>query len=181
MAPDTTPDGTPATRIRRAVPGDAPALHELVLALARYEREPDAVLADADDLDRALFADQPLLHAVVAEVEGPSGFEVAGMALWFVTYSTWRGRHGIWLEDLFVLPEYRRLGLGRELLAELAAEALARGYARLEWNVLDWNEPALRFYRSLGAQALSEWTVHRVDDADLQALAVRRPTSPPAP
>jgi GNAT superfamily N-acetyltransferase len=175
MVDDSTP--RPATRIRPVVPGDVPALHDLICELARYEREPDAVEARPEDLRRALFAEHPLLHGLVAEVAAPggSGFELAGMALWFVSYSTWRGRHGIWLEDLFVRPVHRRLGLGRALLAELAAEAVARGYARLEWNVLDWNEPALGFYAQLGAEPLTEWTVHQLADDALHALAEQCP------
>jgi GNAT superfamily N-acetyltransferase len=179
MADDSTP--RPATRIRPAAPADVPALHHLICELAWYEREPDAVEASPEDLRRALFARHPLLHALVAEVAAPGGsggsggFELAGMALWFVSYSTWRGRHGIWLEDLFVRPVHRRLGLGRALLAELAAEAVARGYARLEWNVLDWNEPALSFYARLGAEPLTEWTVHRLADGALRALAEQHP------
>lgn len=161
----------PQSRVRPARPDDVPALHRLIRELAEYEREPDAVEATPDDLHRALFADQPLVHAFVADVDGPEGVEVAGMALWFVSYSTWRGRHGIWLEDLFVSPSYRGLGLGRALLAELAAETVRRGFARLEWNVLDWNAPALGFYTGLGAEPLSDWTMHRLADDALVTLA----------
>jgi|SRR5664280_714207 len=165
---------TPSWRIRPCRSGDAVAVHELIRQLAEYEREPDAVQGTSDDLHRALFAEAPLLHGLVAELDPVGGpTRIAGMALWFVTYSTWRGRHGIWLEDLFVAPSARELGLGRALLAELAAEALRRGYARLEWNVLDWNAPALAFYRRLGAQPLSDWTVHRVTGSALDALARR--------
>lgn len=173
-------DRRPSTRVRRAVPEDVADLHRLIQELAIYEREPDAVEASPADLHRALFAREPLVHAFVAEVDGDRnadgapGPEVAGMALWFVSYSTWRGRHGIWLEDLFVRPSRRGLGLGRALLTALAAEAVDRGYARLEWNVLDWNEPALRFYASLGARPLDEWTVHRVDGDALAVLAEGR-------
>lgn len=163
----------PPTWVRRAEPGDVPALHDLIHELAAYEREPDAVEAAAADLHRALFAEHPLLHAFVAEVDDGARREVAGMALWFVSYSTWRGRHGIWLEDLFVRPARRGLGLGRALLAALAAETVTRGYARLEWNVLDWNAPALDFYAALGARPLSEWTVHRMDGDALRRLAAR--------
>jgi GNAT superfamily N-acetyltransferase len=176
----TTWDADPMTasrrgRVRPAAPDDVPALHQLIRELAVYEREPDAVRADADDLRRALFAERPLVHALVAETVGHTddraGAEVVGMALWFVTYSTWRGRHGIWLEDLFVRPAARGLGLGRALLQELAAETVRRGYARLEWNVLDWNSPALDFYAALGAVPLDEWTVQRLDGDALRALA----------
>ena len=187
MVDDSSPAAPPATRIRPAVLDDVPALHGLICELAAYEREPDAVQAGPEDLRAALFADRPLLHALVAEVAGSGGsggsggFQIAGMALWFVSYSTWRGRHGIWLEDLFVRPLHRGLGLGRALLAELAAEATDRGYARLEWNVLDWNEPALGFYATLGAEPLAEWTMHRLSDDALIALAGRRSRRPAVP
>lgn len=163
-----------AWRVRPCRSDDVPAVHQLIRELAAYEREPDAVQASADDLHKALFADPPLLHGLVAELDpadGPS--RIAGMALWFVSYSTWRGRHGIWLEDLFVQTSARGLGLGRGLLAALATEAIDRGYARLEWNVLDWNAPALAFYRSLGAEPLDDWTVHRLTGTALQALSER--------
>jgi GNAT superfamily N-acetyltransferase len=156
--------------IRPATPEDAGDVERLVRALAAYEREPDAVVASAADFAAALGGDpsgEPLVHALVAEVGG----EVAGMALWFVTFSTWTGKHGIWLEDLYVRPEHRGLGLGRALLARLAAVAVERGYRRLEWNVLDWNAPALGFYRRLGAEPLDEWTVHRLSGAGLAELA----------
>ena len=164
---------TPTWRVRRCEDRDVAAVHALIHELAGYERSPDAVEATADDLRRALSADPPLLHGLVAEVDDPAdgAATIAGMALWFVSYSTWRGRHGIWLEDLFVRPAARGLGLGRALLSALAAETVARGYSRLEWNVLDWNAPALGFYRALGAEPLSDWTVHRVTGEALQALA----------
>jgi len=161
----------PTRHVRPATPDDVNALHELVHELAVYEREPDAVEATAADLHAALFSEHPLLHGFVAELDPAGSPQVVGMALWFVSYSTWRGRHGIWLEDLFVRPSARGLGLGRALLTELAAEATRRGYARVEWNVLDWNEPALRFYASLGAEPLADWTVHRVDGDTLATLA----------
>lgn len=153
-------------------------MHDLIHDLAVYEREPDAVEASADDLYRAMFGEQPLVHAFVAEVDtGPGprqpGSQLAGLALWFVSYSTWRGRPGIWLEDLFVRPAHRGMGLGRSLLVALAAETVARGYARLEWNVLDWNRPALDFYAALGAEPLDGWTVHRLDGPALHDLAGR--------
>jgi GNAT superfamily N-acetyltransferase len=169
---------TPPWRVRAARPDDVPAIHELIHELAAYEREPDAVEATEADLRRALFAEHPMVHGFVAELDPDGVPQVAGMALWFVSYSTWRGRHGLWLEDLFVRPQSRGLGLGRALLQELAAEAVRRGYARLEWNVLDWNDPALRFYRSLGAEPLGEWTVHRLDGDALRSLAAEEPLAP---
>lgn len=161
-------------RIRPAEPRDVGAIDSLVRELAVYEREPDAVEAVPEDFDRALFGPHPLVHCHVAEVRDAAGrWEVAGIALWYVTFSTWRGRHGIWLEDLFVRPAQRGLGLGRRLLEALAAECAGRGYARLEWWVLDWNEPAHAFYRSLGASPEDEWTVWRLDGPALQALGGR--------
>ena len=135
--------------------------------LAEYERSLDQVTATEDDLRQALFADQPAIFAHVAEHEGT----VAGFALWFLNYSTWLGRHGIYLEDLSVTPALRGGGLGRALLGELARICVQRGYGRLEWWVLDWNAPARGFYESLGAVAMDEWTVHRLTGPALDALA----------
>lgn len=158
--------------IRPARPDDAPALHALILALAVYEKEPDAVEATDADLAAALFGPDPRVHCHVAEVAGPDGTpEVVGLALWFVTFSTWRGRHGIWLEDLFVDPAHRGTGLGRRLLASLAAECASRGWTRLEWAVLDWNTPAHGFYRSVGAAPQDAWSTWRLDGDGLQHLA----------
>jgi GNAT superfamily N-acetyltransferase len=153
--------------IRAAGPQDAEDVERLVRELAAVEREPDAVVASAADFAAALGAENPLVHAFVAEVDG----RVVGMALWFVTFSTWRGRHGLWLEDLYVSPEHRGLGLGRALLSRLAAVGVERGYERLDWNVLDWNEPALRFYQGLGAEPLDDWTMPRLTGSALAALA----------
>lgn len=161
------PSGRREARVREATRADVPAIQALVLALAEYERAPHEVVATADDLSRALFGESPRVFAIVAEAEGA----VVGFALWFVTYSTWLGRHGMWLEDLFVLPERRGAGIGKALLVELARICIERGFGRLEWNVLDWNEPALRFYRSLDASALDEWTVHRLAGPALARLA----------
>jgi GNAT superfamily N-acetyltransferase len=155
--------------VRPATGQDAADIELLVRELATYEREPDAAVARAEDFAAALGAEPPLVHAFLAEVDG----EVVGMAVWFVTFSTWRGRHGIWLEDLYVRPEHRGLGLGRALLTRLARVAVERGYERLEWNVLDWNEPALGFYRALGADPLVDWTMHRLSGRALAALADR--------
>lgn len=146
-----------------------PAILGLVRELALYEREPDAVEATVAHLRTALFPDDhaPTAFAHVAVVEG----EVFGMAIWYVTFSTWLGRSGIWLEDLFVSPGHRGSGLGKELLATLAAVCAERGYGRLEWWVLRWNEPSIGFYDSLGGQPMDEWLTYRLDGPDLDALA----------
>jgi GNAT superfamily N-acetyltransferase len=162
-------------RIRAATPGDVDEIAAMVQELADYEREPDAVEATADDFAAALFGPEPKVFGLIAETVADDGAtSVAGMALWFVTFSTWRGRHGIWLEDLFVRPAARRLGIGRRLLTELAATATDRGWTRFEWAVLDWNEPAHAFYRSLGAAPQDEWTTWRVDGDALTRLAAQR-------
>lgn len=153
--------------IRPAVPGDVPAIVGLVREFATYERAPDQVELTDELLTAALFAEHPAAFCHVAEHDGT----VVGMALWFVNFSTWVGKHGIYLEDLFVTPDARRQGHGRALLATLAAVAAERGYGRLEWAVLDWNEPAIEFYRSIGAVPMDEWTVHRVSGPALIALA----------
>ena len=153
--------------IRPARPSDAADIHRLVRELADYERSADQVAATEDDLRRALFGEQPAVFALVAEHEGA----VAGFALWFLNYSTWTGRHGIYLEDLYVTPGLRGYGYGRALLAELARICVERGYGRLEWSVLDWNASAIGFYASLGAVPMDEWTVHRLVGPALLALA----------
>jgi GNAT superfamily N-acetyltransferase len=153
--------------IRPARPSDAADIHRLVRELADYERSAGQVVASEDDLQLALFGEQPAVFALIAEHEG----SVAGFALWFLNYSTWTGRHGIYLEDLYVTPVLRRHGYGRALLAELARICVERGYGRLEWSVLDWNAPAIGFYASLGAVPMDEWTVNRVTGPALLALA----------
>jgi GNAT superfamily N-acetyltransferase len=157
--------------IRPARPQDVPAIHRLIRELADYEKSAGQVTGTEEDLRRSLFAEQPAVFAHVAEQDGA----VAGYALWFLNYSTWLGQHGIYLEDLYVTPAVRGTGLGRALLAELARICVQRGYTRLEWLVLDWNEPARGFYRSLGAVAMDEWTVHRLTGPALSALADRAP------
>ena len=152
--------------IRAAAPSDVPAVMGLIQALADYEREPDAVVATEADLHEALFGSDPSAGCQVAEVDG----SVVGFALWYRTFSTWQGKPGLWLEDLFVQPEQRGTGLGRDLLVSLARICVERGWTRFEWWVLDWNEPAQGFYRSLGARAEDEWTVWRVDGEALRAL-----------
>jgi GNAT superfamily N-acetyltransferase len=153
--------------IRPARAGDVPAIYRLVRDLAEYERSLHRVSAGEDDLRQSLMADQPAVFAHVAEHDG----EVVGFALWFLNFSTWEGKHGIYLEDLYVRPDMRRHGHGRALLSELARMCTDLGYSRLEWGVLDWNSPALDFYASLGAVPMDEWTVHRLTGPALRALA----------
>lgn len=157
--------------IRPVEPHDVDAVLALVRVLAEYEREPDAVEMTAERLHGALFAPDAKLFGHVAVDDGTGA--VIGMAVWFCNFSTWRGRHGLYLEDLVVSPEHRRRGIGEALLVQLAKVCVERDYARLEWAVLDWNEPAIEFYRSLGAVAMDEWTVYRVTDGALAALAAR--------
>ncbi|MHA6785082.1 N-acetyltransferase family protein [Pseudonocardia saturnea] len=152
--------------IRRVVEEDVPAVVGLVHELAEYEREPASCLLTPDQLAAALFGPAPAVFGHVAEAGG----EVVGCALWFLNFSTWRGVHGIYLEDLYVRPAHRGAGLGRALLAALAAECTGRGYARLEWSVLDWNAPSIAFYRSLGAVSMDGWTTFRLDGDALTAL-----------
>jgi GNAT superfamily N-acetyltransferase len=170
----TSPTVAPAAavwRVRPAVPADVAQIHGLVQDLAVHQREPDAVRATPEDLGAAFFNPHPRVYCHVLEVDAPAGPTVAGVAIWYITFSTWRGRHGLWLEDLFLRPEYRGLGAGRALLAELAEICLDRGYARLEWCVLDWNEPAQDFYRRSGAHSEDDKTVWRMTDGALTALA----------
>ncbi|HEY2057010.1 MAG TPA: GNAT family N-acetyltransferase [Amycolatopsis sp.] len=153
-------------RVRRIRPEDVDAVVELVHALAEYEREPDACHLTAPQLHAALFGEAPALFGHVAELDGA----IAGFTLWFLNFSTWRGTHGIYLEDLYVREELRGSGLGKALLATLAAECVEQGYQRLEWSVLNWN-PAIGFYRALGASPQDEWTVYRLADDPLRSLA----------
>ena len=150
--------------IRPIEPADVAAVLDLVIELARYEREPDAVEMTADDLGLALFGPDPKLFGHVAVDRTGGGTPIVGVALWFLNFSTWRGTHGIYLEDLIVHPEARRRGIGAALLATLAQVCAERGYARLEWSVLDWNTPSIDFYRSLGAVGMDEWTTFRLAD-----------------
>lgn len=154
--------------IRRATPSDLDTIIQLVHGLAEYEREPDAVKLDRDTFARYLFGPHPFAEVLLAET--PAG-ESAGFALFFHNFSTWEGRPGIYLEDLFVRPELRGHGYGKALLVELARIAVARDCARLEWAVLDWNEPSIQFYRSLGARPMDEWTTYRVSGDALDNLA----------
>jgi len=157
--------------VRPARPDDVPTILALVRELAAFEREPDAVVATEADLEAALFSEGAALFGLIAEHPGADGPVIAGFALWFLNFSTWVGRHGIYLEDLYVRPELRGYGYGSELLVELARIADERGYGRVEWAVLDWNESAHRFYTSLHAVPMQEWTIWRVSDDALRKLA----------
>jgi GNAT superfamily N-acetyltransferase len=157
--------------IRAAVPDDAPTILALVRALAEYEREPDAVVATEEDFRRDGFGERPLFEALIAEWRDDSGTEAVGFALYFFAYSTWRGRPSLFLEDLFVRPEQRGKKIGIALMKRLAAIAIERHCRRFVWQVLDWNEPSIRFYESLGAQVLREWLTVRLEGDALARLA----------
>ncbi|EST27891.1 GNAT family N-acetyltransferase [Streptomyces roseochromogenus] len=154
--------------IRTAIPVDIPVIHALVRELAEYEKAPEEARASEEQLREALFGERPAAFAHMA-VDDESG-EPVGFALWFLNFSTWRGAHGIYLEDLYVRPSARGGGHGRALLTELARICVERGYERLEWSVLDWNRPAIGFYEALGARPQDEWTVYRLTDGALTAL-----------
>jgi GNAT superfamily N-acetyltransferase len=149
---------TGTSPIRPARETDVPVIVSLIKELAEYEREPDAVEATEDDLRSTLFGPNPGAFCHVAEHDG----EVVGLALWFLNFSTWKGRHGIYLEDLFVQPTARGSGLGKALLRNLIEIAKERGYGRVEWSVLDWNTAAQDFYRAIGAVPMDDWTTWRV-------------------
>ncbi|MCB8821295.1 GNAT family N-acetyltransferase [Microvirga rosea] len=153
--------------IRKAEAQDASLILQFIRELAEYERLAHEVDATTDDLSAALLGPRPRVFADIAEWNG----EPAGFALWFYNFSTFRGRHGIYLEDLFVRSAFRSKGIGKALLQNLARRCVTEGLARLEWWVLDWNEPALRFYRSIGAVPMDEWTVQRVTGEALRSLA----------
>jgi GNAT superfamily N-acetyltransferase len=158
--------------VRPIRPDDVPAAVGLVRELAEYEKAAHEVRLTEEQLTTALFGAAPALFGHVAVVGG----EVAGIALWFLNFSTWRGTHGIYLEDLYVQPRHRGAGLGRELLRTLADLCVERGYARLEWSVLDWNTPSIDFYRAAGAVPMDEWTVFRLSDEALTRFAADRRT-----
>lgn len=158
--------------IRPATPADVPEILVMIAELAAYEKEPDAAVATVEQLRAALFGPNPAVFARVATEQGTGGAEVVvGMAVYFRTFSTWTGTHGIWLEDLYVRPGVRGGGHGKKLLAALAQECRDNGYQRLEWTVLDWNAPAIGFYRSIGAAPMDEWTTQRLTGPELVALA----------
>ena len=154
-------------RIRPAAPADRELIFAFIRELAAYEKLADQVKATSGDIERALFADNPRVFCDIAEWDGVS----AGFALWFYNFSTFRGRHGIFLEDLFVRPAFRGKGIGKALLAHLAVRAVKDDCSRVDWSVLDWNAPSIAFYKSLGAEALDEWTGFRLTGEALDRLA----------
>lgn len=157
--------------IRNARAADVPVIRDMIRELAEYEKLPGEAHATEEQLREALFGERPAVFAHIAESQEG---EPVGFAVWFLSFSTWRGAHGIYLEDLYVRPGARGGGHGKALLAELARTCVERGYERLEWSVLDWNTPALDFYRSVGAVPMDEWTVHRLTDDALHRLAGAR-------
>ena len=166
MTPVTTANGAV---LRSATVDDIPTIFGFIKELADYEKMSDAVTATEDQLRTTLFGERPYAEVILAEWEG----KPVGMALFFHNYSTFLGKPGIHLEDLYVTPDMRGKGIGKALITFLAKETQARGFDRLEWQVLDWNEPARQFYRSLGARAMTEWITKRVSDSSLAQLAAQ--------
>ncbi len=165
--PESIPTSLPELKIRFATIDDAPLVLDFIRELAAYEKLADAVTADIDTLRASLFGEKPAAEVVLADWRG----EPQGFALFFPNFSTFLGRPGIFLEDLYVRPEMRGKGIGRALLAFLAGLAGERGCGRLEWSVLNWNKPAIGFYKGLGAVPMEDWTVYRVAGAELAELA----------
>ena len=153
-------------KIRPARKEEVGIVLQLIHDLAHYEKAPNEVEATEKELLATIFIDNPKVFCDVVDVDG----EIVGMAIWFLNYSTWQGKHGIYLEDLFIKPEYRGHGYGKALLKHLAKICDEKGYGRFQWWVLDWNSPAIEFYRSLGAVAMDEWTVYRVSGNALKEL-----------
>ena len=155
--------------IRAAREDDAPLIFDLVRELAIYEKLADTVDATADDIATALFGKEPRLFCDIAEWNG----EAAGFAMWFLNFSTFRGRHGSYLEDLFVRPAFRGRGLGKALMAQLAKRCVEQRLARFEWSVLDWNAPSIAFYKSIGADVMDDWKICRLSGPALQNFAAK--------
>jgi GNAT superfamily N-acetyltransferase len=153
--------------IREALPEDAALILTFITSLAVYEKAEHEVLATEDNIRATLFGEDATAHGLICSVNG----DPAGFAVYFFNYSTWLGRPGLYLEDLYIQPEHRGSGAGKTLLKHLAGIAVAKGCGRFEWSVLDWNEPAIRFYESLGARPQSEWITYRITGDPLQALA----------
>lgn len=172
MTEHTPPAGL---QIDPATPEDVPLILALIRELAEYEKEPDAAQATPQQMHEALFGERPAAEAAIARLHG----EPAGWALWFRNFSTWTGKPGIWLEDLYVRPAFRHQGIGRALLVHLARLCIERDYGRLEWSVLDWNTPAIDFYESLAASPMTEWTNYRLTGEALHRLANQDETPPP--
>ena len=153
--------------IRFARKEDSPRIHALIKDIAEYEKAPIEAKATLEQINESLFSDNPHAYCHVVEVDGT----VVGISIWFLNYSTWLGKPGIYLEDLYIDPAHRGKGFGLALLKELAKICIERDYERLQWWVLDWNEPSIEFYKSLGAEAMDEWTVYRVSGDALKKLA----------
>lgn len=158
-------------KLRRATSEDLPLILDYIRELAEYEKEPDKAIATPEDMERYLFGEKPLIFAVLAEWEG----QAAGWACWFYNFSTWEGRPGLYLEDLFVRPEFRGKGIGKALIQHLAAVAVENRCTRYVWQVLDWNTPSIEFYKAMGAKILPEWLTCRVEGEALQKLAEGAP------
>ena len=154
-------------KIRLAQPADIEDIHRLIYELAVYEKAPEQMVATIDQINGSLFKDNPVAFCHVAVVDE----KIVGIALWFLNYSTWLGKPGIYLEDLFVQPEYRGHGIGKGFMRTLAQLCIERGYERFQWWVLDWNKPSIEFYKSLGAVAMDEWTVFRLSGDALKKFA----------
>jgi GNAT superfamily N-acetyltransferase len=153
-------------KIRPAQPQEVGIVLQFIHDLAEYEKAPYEVEATEREILETIFSSDPKVFCDLVEVDG----EIAGMVIWFLNYSTWQGKHGIYLEDLFIKPKYRGRGYGKALLKHLAKICDEKGYGRFQWWVLDWNSPAIEFYRSLGAVAMDEWTVYRVSGQALKNL-----------
>lgn len=168
--PATAVDAVPGLVLRPATAADAGLILRFIIELAVYEKEPDAVVTDQDGIAASLFGQRATAKALIAELDA----EPVGYAVWFASYSTWLGRNGLYLEDLYVTPEMRGRGVGKAILRQLAALAVAQGCGRMEWSVLDWNAPAIAFYESVGARPQSEWTVFRLTGDALSTFAAGR-------
>ena len=168
--PATAVDAVPGLVLRPATEADAGLILRFIIELAVYEKEPDAVVTDQDGIAASLFGQGATARALIAELDA----EPVGYAVWFASYSTWLGRNGLYLEDLYVTPEMRGRGVGKAILRQLAALAVAQGCGRMEWSVLDWNAPAIAFYESVGARPQREWTVFRLTGDALSTFAAGR-------
>jgi len=167
----SSPQQNNGLNLRAATPADVPQILQFIRDLAKYEREPDAVHATEADLLRDGFSETKRFDCIIAELKQGCVIVPVGFALYFHNYSTWRGHAGIHIEDLFVRPEHRGKGIGKALLTHVAAIAVAEGCSRLQWDVLEWNTPAIDFYQQMGAQMLMDWRTMRVTGQELQALS----------